>query len=383
MPSLNAFGNPIVGTVDSGGLSATFAGVVHLSTVVGLVLVQGAALTSVPPSASLSSTADFAFTAGAAGGTFACSLDGNAFTPCTSPKSYTGLVNGNHSFQVQATDAANNVDPTPASYSWTIDLGTDYQVLHYFALRGPLGEGPDYSLGAIPEAPLLRGSDGLLYGTTGSGGAFGGGTAFRIDSSGNFLRLGSFPSGTEPFGRLIQATDGSFYGTSLYGPIYKFDPAGNLTPLHSLNYYTEGAAPRAGVTQGTDGDFFGTAWTGGDFGTGTVFRMDGAGSVTVLHAFAWDGTEGAGPYTTLIQGTDGNFFGTTQGGGAFNAGTVFRVTTAGALTVLHSFDSATEGGSPMGGLLLAERRILLWDDYQFTQYVLRRDRLQDRSRRSL
>src|SRR5439155_197340 len=82
---------------------------------------------SVPPSASLSSTANFAFMANEAGSTFACSLDGGAFTACVSPKSYTGLTNANHNFLVQATDAANNTDPTPASYSWTINLGTDYQ----------------------------------------------------------------------------------------------------------------------------------------------------------------------------------------------------------------------------------------------------------------
>jgi len=77
-------------------------------------------ITAAPPARSSSSTASFSFTATEAGSSFACRLDSGAFTPCVSPRSYSALGFGSHSFQVRATDAAGNTDPTPASYTWTV-----------------------------------------------------------------------------------------------------------------------------------------------------------------------------------------------------------------------------------------------------------------------
>src|SRR5207302_2007978 len=78
-------------------------------------------ITAAPPATSTSSSASFSFTATEAGSSFACQLDASAFTACASPKSYSGLANGSHTFQVRATDPAGNTDPTPASYTWTVD----------------------------------------------------------------------------------------------------------------------------------------------------------------------------------------------------------------------------------------------------------------------
>jgi uncharacterized repeat protein (TIGR03803 family) len=101
---------------------------------------------------------------------------------------------------------------------------------------------------------------------------------------------------------------------------------------------------RVSLLQATDGNFYGTTVSGGAADNGTVFRMTPEGTVTILHAFA-RGSDGAFPYAGLIQATDGNLYGTTQGGGANGAGTIFRITLGGAFTVLHTFTFRTDGGS--------------------------------------
>jgi uncharacterized repeat protein (TIGR03803 family) len=288
-------------------------------------------LTFFPPSFSLSSAATFIFSSDIPQSVFACSLDGAAFSPCTSPKSYLGLNNGAHTFLVQAI-AAGIVDPTPFSYSWTVSLTPDYQILHYFGQRGL-----DFTLGAFPEAPVTAGSDGFLYGTTGGGGTFGLGTVFRVDASGNYQVLHSFDlSSFEPAGQLIQARDGSFYGTTLQNSaVFNIDTAGNFRLVHVFDPLSEGSYPAHGVMQASDGYFYGT--TDRDLGAGTLFRMDSGGNLTVLHVFDLS-SEGA-PEGKLIEGPDGNLYGTTLGG--VGSGTVFRATKSGAITFVHTFDPST------------------------------------------
>ncbi len=153
-----------------------------------------------------------------------------------------------------------------------------------------------------------------------------------------------FQSSGGAYGRLIQATDGDFYGTTSLGgtngvgTIFKMDASGSLTTLHSFGY-TEGANPQAALLQGGDGNFYGTASAGGTSNVGTVFKMDPAGHVTALHSF--NGTDGAAPWASLIQAADGNFYGTTRNGGASGLGTVFKMDSAGNLTSLHSFETTT------------------------------------------
>ncbi len=222
---------------------------------------------------------------------------------------------------------------------------------------------------------LVQATDGNLYGTTGSGGAYSDGTAFRISSAGTLATLYNFcsagspcPDGADP-GGVVQATDGNFYGaTSLGGAaygdgtIFKITPAGTLTTLYSFCAQTncpDGNEP-SGLVQGTDGNLYGTTYEGGayssscnGYGCGTVFKITPAGTLTTLHSFA--GSDGSNP-GGLIQATDGNFYGATLTGGAYGYGTIFKITPAGALTTLHSFCAQTgcpDGYSPSGELVQA------------------------------
>ena len=219
------------------------------------------------------------------------------------------------------------------------------------------------SEGAVPTAGLVRGGDGNFYGTTISGGAHYLGTVFKIDGTGNLTTLHSFsgsPSeGAGPFAGLVQASDGNFYGTTVsggahyQGTLFRITPAGALTVLHSFSGApSEGAVPTAGLVRGGDGNFYGTTISGGAHYLGTVFKIDGTGNLTTLHSFSGSPSEGAGPFAGLVQASDGNFYGTTVSGGAHYQGTLFRITPAGALTVLHSFSGApSEGAVPFAGLV--------------------------------
>ena len=224
--------------------------------------------------------------------------------------------------------------------------------------------------GAYPEAPLMQ-YGGNFYGTTLEGGTtsidgytYSTGTIFEITPAGKLTVLHSFCSqtncadGSQPEAGLV-AYDGSLYGTTSYGAgtVFKITPAGQLTTLYtfcSQNNCTDGQNPFSGLVQGTGGNFYGTTYFGGTGGAGTVFEITPAGNLTTLHNFCskTNCTDGADPIAGLIQATDGNFYGTTQGGGAPGWGTVFKIAPTGALTTLHAF-TLNDGGQPYGGLLQA------------------------------
>jgi uncharacterized repeat protein (TIGR03803 family) len=198
--------------------------------------------------------------------------------------------------------------------------------------------------GAAPRAGLVQATNGNFYGTTVSSGTYGFGTVFEITTSGTLTTLHSFDGtdGIEPEAGLVQATNGNFYGT-IYeggahsiGTVFKITPSGTLTSLHSFDD-TDGFSTYATLVQGTNGDLYGTTWEGGAHGDGTVFKITTSGMLTTLHSF--DGTDGEDPYAGLVQGTDGDLYGTTQLGGAHGGGTVFKITLSGKLTTLHSFCS--------------------------------------------
>jgi uncharacterized repeat protein (TIGR03803 family) len=190
------------------------------------------------------------------------------------------------------------------------------------AFSGTNGIGPN---------SLLQASGGNFYGTTGGGGSGGYGTAFMMTSAGALTTLVSFngTNGASPTVGLIAGSDGNFYGTtggggSFVGTAYKMTPAGGLTTLYSFNFNTaNGVGPEAGMVQGRDGNFYGTTGFGGASFDGTVFKMTPAGAVTTLAQF--DRANGAYQVNGLVQGSDGNFYGTTQTGGSSNDGVIFQV----------------------------------------------------------
>lgn len=196
-----------------------------------------------------------------------------------------------------------------------------------------------------PRASLVEGSDGNFYGTTAYGGAGGGGVVFRVTTNGQLTTLVSFTgaNGSHPMAALLQGSDGNFYGTTAYGgsngnhgTVFQMTPVGVLTTLVSFNG-TNGSHPYAGLVQGSDGNFYGTTSVGGANNLGTVFRMTPAGVLTIL--FSFNNTNGSAPFGALVQGTNGDFYGTTSVGGTNGMGTVFQMTPAGVLTRLVSFTS--------------------------------------------
>ncbi len=208
---------------------------------------------------------------------------------------------------------------------------------------------PGCADGGNPYAGLVQGSDGNFYGTTFGRGANGYGTVFKITPAGALTSLHSFTGadGQYPYAGLVQATDGDLYGTTpeggagayhLGGTVFKVTPSGTLTTLYnfcSLPACADGDSAHAVLVQATDGNFYGTTGGGGAYctansGCGTAFKMTPSGSLTTLHSF--DGSDGKGTSAGLVQATDGNFYGTTAYGanpactaGLGGCGTVFRL----------------------------------------------------------
>ena len=207
--------------------------------------------------------------------------------------------------------------------------------------------------------PVVQDAQGNLYGTTGGGGAYGAGTVFKLDTSGNETVLYSFTGtggdGSGPTGVVLDA-QGNLYGTTNgggafgAGTVFKVDTSGNETVLYSFAGSPDGASPVAGVVLDAQGNLYGTTNGGGAYGAGTVFKVDTTGAETVLYSF--HGASGTYPLGGVVLDAQGNLYGTTIGGGAYGLGTVFKVDTTGAETVLYSFTHGTDGQQPHAGVVL-------------------------------
>ena len=212
-----------------------------------------------------------------------------------------------------------------------------------------------YNLGTNTGDPLqpmglmAQGRDGSLYTTTVYGGTYNLGTVVKITPAGTLTVLYNFDGthGSEPTGGLTLGADGDFYGTTWFGgtlghgTVFKVTANGSLTTLYNFKNGSDGENPYAAPIEGADGNFYGTTCgcpNGGSY-AGTLYRLTPAGKLKTLHQFGHNPvTEGVNPENSLVQGFDGNFYGTTTNQGAYDRGTIFKITAHGKFTTLHSFD---------------------------------------------
>lgn len=216
--------------------------------------------------------------------------------------------------------------------------------------------------GSFPYGGVTLGFDGSLHGTTHTGGASAAGTVFKMTPAGKLTTQWSFDNLTDesvPYYPLLQGQDGNLYGVAYgeyngqYGTFFKVSATGTFTNLADFNY-TNGALPDLPV-QGTDGNFYGTAQLGGSNAVGTIYKATATGAITVLHNFTGYPADGSLPVGQMVQALDGNFYGVTYEGGLYNQGTVFKITSKGVYTLLHSFHYASpsfDGALPLAGLTL-------------------------------
>jgi len=240
---------------------------------------------------------------------------------------------------------------------------------------------PNCADGVIPVS-VVQSRNGNLYGTT-----YGYrtnstdlGTVFELTLGGTLTTLHTFNGldGANPQGALLQASNGNFYGTTSQGgsttpcgpgglpgcgTIFEITPPGRLTTLHIFNG-TDGDFLGYGeaLVEGSDGNLYGTAMYGGSsiqcfYGCGTIFKISATGKFMTLYNFCSQAscTDGANPVESLVQGTDGNIYGTTVGGGnSAGGGTIFKITPQGVLTTLYNFCSqpnCADGASPEAALI--------------------------------
>jgi uncharacterized repeat protein (TIGR03803 family) len=224
--------------------------------------------------------------------------------------------------------------------------------------------------GNNPGGPLVQGLDGNFYGVTPYGPEFGVGTIFRATPTGTLTTIYQFclqtgcPDGYQPYGALVQTLDGSFYGTTVLGgaynsgTVYKITPSGHLTTIYSfcaLPACADGNEPVSGLVQAADGNFYGTTIGGGTYASGVVFKLTPQGALTVLHSFDYL-TEGDEP-TSLMQSSSGTFYGSTifsNTGLNHGSGTLFSVSPEGTYTFLYTWpcgeQTCIDGTNPSGGL---------------------------------
>jgi uncharacterized repeat protein (TIGR03803 family) len=246
-----------------------------------------------------------------------------------------------------------------------LNTGGREAVLHRFS-----GHDPDQG---GPFGSVILDAAGNLYGTT-SGLPLFAGTVFTVEKAGRQTVLYSFTGGADggsPEAGLVQDATGNLYGTTVFGGafgqgvVFRLDPVGKESVLHSFKGAGDGTNTRASLIRDAAGNLYGTSSGGGSFqgscagsGCGTVFKLASNGKLKVLHTFT-GGSDGASPLA-LVRDAAGNLFGTANSGGdadctvggVLGCGVVFKLDAKDKLTVLHTFTGGVDGGSPNTGLAL-------------------------------
>jgi uncharacterized repeat protein (TIGR03803 family) len=227
--------------------------------------------------------------------------------------------------------------------------------------------------GSSSVAPLVFDSHGNLYGSTKSGGTSGNGTVFELVASngGAWTEMvwHSFTGGTDgsqPQSGIMFDAAGHLYATASAGGVNGGGVAvrmggGNLpggaSALHSFGGGSDGSQPSGSLASDANGNLYGTTWSGGAYQLGSVFELvldplSGNWAETILYSF--NGADGANPYGGVILDAAGNLYGTTYDGGADGVGTVFKLANSNGSwseSVMHSFATGnSDGGNPYSGL---------------------------------
>jgi uncharacterized repeat protein (TIGR03803 family) len=279
---------------------------------------------------------------------------------------YGGLVHGSDG-NLYGTTSSGGVH----GFGTVFKITTSGKFTSIYSFAGGVGDG------AYPMSSVIRDSAGNIYGTTQSGGPADnlGGVVFKITSSGHESVLHAFTGGADggnPEADLIRDSSGNLYGvtagggdtncTSAYfvgcGVVFKIDPAGNQTVLHTFEGELDGATPQGGLVMDSSGNLYGTAEFGGRYGSGQIFKIDRSGHKTVIHDFDLGlNMSGGNPRTALTFAPGGILYGTTQIGGdlstswcgSLGCGTVFKVDTHNVVTTIHSFEGPpSDGDIPSG-----------------------------------
>jgi len=292
--------------------------------------------------------------------------------------SSTGSFTTLHSFTGGA-DGGNPFGPVVEDGTSDTYYGTTYQ-------GGANGAGTIYSItssgsfstvytfnpgadGGFPTAGLVANGTSAFYGTTGTDGANGGGTVFQVTTTGGYSPIYSFTGGSDgsdPAGGVITGTDGNLYGTtesggsSGVGTVFELTPSGSISTLHTFLSGTDGANPAAGLVQGLDGNFYGTTMNGGNQSNGTIFQISYSGSYNSIYSFDGEFGDGTSPQAPLIAGTNGLLYGTTTFGGANGDGIVYQASYQGAETILYQFSNAADGGTPYAPVIVGADDGLLY-----------------------
>jgi uncharacterized repeat protein (TIGR03803 family) len=220
--------------------------------------------------------------------------------------------------------------------------------------------------GGLVVAGVIQDTSGNLYGTTFGGGNemgfHGYGTVFELSNAGTESVLHSFGGsgdGQGPYTTVIRDSKGNIYGTthsggsySSYGSVFKIDTAGSETLLHSFDNSSDGCHPDQGLAMDKKGNLYGTTYECGSFNEGTIYKIDAAGHFSVAHQFAGGPSDGANPYLGNLRIDEkDNLYGTTIAGGSSNKGVVYELSSGGTFTLLHSFaGGSADGCAPFGSV---------------------------------